>query len=567
MHEADCERYRALVEGTDVLFLTADAAGVVEFANGAAARFLGTAPAALRGRAMTELVDGDEQARLRLDLAALPDGAALCSGERTTRRADGAVRMLMWQHQRRIDDGGRQYWQLVAVDVTALHHTHSRLGELVYKDPLTGLPNRRLFEDRLTQAAARYRRDGARFALHLIDVDHFKQVNDSFGHPAGDELLCAVTEVLASTLRESDTLARLGGDEFAILQPNVSSETSAEMLARKIVSRFEAPIAIDGHEIRVGVSIGIALATDADADAGRLVEQADRALYAVKGSGRGFYAFDTSALGAAALSELELARALEHASGDGSLFLLWQPEYNLRRGAISAVEALLRWRRPDGSIVGPERTIAIAERHGLIQGIGAWVIEHALAQFAAWRGAGIDVPRLCINLSVLQLHDDSLAERLVAALVRHGVPAHRVELEIAEHGISAHEATVLRGLERLAAVGVSLSIDDFGTGFSSFASLRRFAFKRLKVAQEFAERLGSRDERAILDASVSLARGLGMEAVVEGVESASALHALEDMGVESVQGFLISGPESSPQMEHTLRNPERLRERMPARSA
>lgn len=565
MHDATCARYRALVEESGILFLTASQDGRIDFASTAAGKFFGLPPTALHGVRLVDLVESGERRQLSIDL----DGDAAAStviAERRSRRADGSPRTLLWQHQRMPLEAGGFRWQMVATDVTGRDDQHALLGDLVYKDPLTGLPNRRLFEDRLTQAYARFRRDGTRFAVHLIDLDFFKQINDSFGHATGDAVLREVTRVLDSALRETDTLARLGGDEFAIVQPNVGTETGAEMLARKIQALLDQPLQIAGREIRVGLSIGIVLASDPAVPPERLVEQADRALYAVKDSGRGGWAFDTSALGEAALSELEMARALALAPEEGGLFLLWQPEYNLRRGAIAAVEALLRWRRPDGTVEGPARVVSIAERHGFIQQIGDWVFEHALAQFAAWRASGIDVPRLCINLSVLQLRDEGLAARIRDALQRHGVPAHVLELELTEAGFATDEVIVLKALERLAGIGVGVSIDDFGTGQSSFSCLRRFAFARLKVAQEFAERSGSRDEGAILRAAVSLAEGLGIEAVVEGVESAGALQLLREMGVESIQGYLVSEPEESHGMEQTLRHPENLQARVPASS-
>ena len=564
MDRDDCTEAQALVDGIDALLITLDDDGRVRGANRACERFFGLPREQLVGRHCTELVEASERERLALDLEELDAHRPACQCERRSARADGAPRMLLWQHQRFIEDGVPGY-RALALDVTELHDVQTRLTELVHHDPLTGLPNRRLLEDRLRQASARLRREGERFAVHMLDLDRFKQVNDTFGHAIGDALLVAVAQRLRGLLRDTDTLARLGGDEFAILQPRVHSEGAAEILARKVTEALAEPFEVDGHELRVGASAGIAVAGDASVPPERLLESADRALYAVKDAGRGRYAFDTSELGVKALAELELARALERAVSEGGLFLVWQPEYHLRRGCITAVEALVRWQRREGEVLGSRRLLQIAERHGIMQRVGDWILDQAFRQFGAWRAAGVDVPRLSVNLSGHQLRDPCLADRIRRALDQHGVPAHTVQFELAESGFVADERAMVAGLERLADLGVSVAVDDFGTGYSSFACLRSFAFARLKVAQEFAERSrSSEDERAILRAAVSLADGLGIEAVVEGVESAATLEDLRSLGVESIQGYIVAEPEGTSGMEQTLRHPERLRARIAA---
>ncbi|MEE4300832.1 MAG: EAL domain-containing protein [Pseudomonadales bacterium] len=565
MDRDDCAALRALVDGVDAMLVTLDERGRVVHANRACERFFGIPHERLLGRHCTQFVEEGERDRLQADMEELDVRTSACQRERRSRRADGVERVLLWQHQRILENGSTGF-RAVALDVTELHDAQARLTDLVYNDPLTGLPNRRLLEDRLRQASARLRRESERFAVHMLDLDRFKQVNDTFGHAVGDRLLVAVADRLRALLRGTDTLARLGGDEFAILQPRIRSEASAEILARKVTEMLAVPFELDGHEVRIGVSVGIALAEDPSLGAERLLESADRALYAVKDSGRGFYAFDTSVLGEKALEEFELARALERALESGGLYLVWQPEYHLRRDHISAVEALVRWRRSSGEVLGPGSIVRLAERHGLMHRVGDWIIEHALRQFGAWRASGVDVPRLCVNLSAHQLRDPLLADRIRQALARHDVPAHAVQFELTESGFIADEQTMVTSLERLANLGVSVAIDDFGTGYSSFAYLRSFAFARLKVAQEFAERSRSNDdERAILRAAVSLANGLGIEAVVEGVESSATLEELRALGVESIQGYIVAEPEDGTGMEQTLRHPERLRARIAAR--
>ncbi|MDZ7827757.1 MAG: EAL domain-containing protein [Gammaproteobacteria bacterium] len=574
MRQQDCENWRALAEDGEALLCRFDRDGRLIHANNACARFFGAAPSELVGRHLTSFVEAGDGQRLTEDLLAIRDGHEAHQAERPSCRADGTVRTLLWQHQRVLRAGRPDGWHAIALDVTDLHEARAVTERLVYNDPLTDLPNRRLFEDRLQRAEARFRRDGTRFALLLLDIDHFKQINDSFGHATGDALLQEVAARLLRTLRETDTVARLGGDEFAILQPQVDREAGVDAVARKILATMGEPIRVHGHEVRIGVSIGVAVARPPSAEGGtdgthgdaigkRLFEQADRALYAVKESGRGFHTFDTSALGSAALSELELAHALDAALVDGGLYLLWQPEYDLRNQRISGVEALLRWRRADGSIVGPGRLIPVAERHGLMQRLGDWVLECALAQFASWRHAGVDVPRLGINVSALQFRDEAFVEHVHDALERHGLPGHVLELEIAEPGIGVDGAAVLRGLERLAGLGVSVAIDDFGSGTSSFGALRRLSVGRVKVAQEFAERALDRSaDRAVLHAAISLAGGLGVETVVEGVESAAALASMRALGVGSIQGYLVAVPEESVAMERMLRNPGEIRSRL-----
>lgn len=586
----DCAQWQDLAEHGEVLLCRFDRDGRLRHANGACTRFFGESEAALRGRRFTQFVELGDRHRLTEDLAAVEGGHHACQGERLSRRADGMLRTLLWQHQELRHRDAPDGWHAVAIDVTDLHAARVATDRLVHLDPLTELPNRRLFEDRLERAEARLRRDGTRFAVLLLDVDHFKQVNDSFGHAAGDALLRELSRRLAGTLRETDTLARLGGDEFAVLQPDVDCEASVDAVARKITAAAREPIRVAGHDVRIGVSIGIAVAgspvagspvagspvagspvaagsvDDSPVAAGaRLLEQADRALYAVKESGRGFHTFDTSALGAAALSDLDLARALDETLVDGGLYLLWQPEYDLRNQRIAGVEALVRWRRPDGSTIGPGRLIPIAERHGLIQRLGDWVLDQALGRFAAWRSGGVDVPRLSINVSGLQFRDEAFAERVHRALERYGLPGHVLELEVAERGLGIDDGVLERGLERLATLGVSVAIDDYGTGPSSFGALRRFAFTRVKVSQELAQRaLSGSDDRAVLRAAVSLAGGLGVEAVVEGIETCEALRSVRDLGVNSFQGYLLSEPEDSDAMERTLRDPRAVRARIAA---
>ena len=405
-------------------------------------------------------------------------------------------------------------------------------------DALTGLPNRRHFESELSRVV-REANGEHRFAVLCLDLDQFKPVNDTLGHLVGDKLLRAVAKRLLASVREIDVLARLGGDEFAILQTNVSGPEQSAILAERLVSFLAEPFEIDGHRILIGASAGVALASDAATDGMELLRNADLALYCSKGEGRGCYRFFEDEMDARVQLRHSLERDLRSALGAGQLELYYQPLIDLHSGSISAFEALLRWNHPTRGRVSPAEFIPIAEEMGLIGQIGAWVLEKACAEAAKWPSQ----VRVAVNLSSHQFKSGTLALEVTAALVASGLPAERLELEITETALLQNSDQTIEALKQLGALGVHISMDDFGIGYSSLNYLRAFSFDKIKIDKCFVQDLSEGSHSAlILRAVIRLAQSLGMRTTAEGVETDAQLAWLQIEGCTEVQGFYFSPP-------------------------
>jgi diguanylate cyclase (GGDEF)-like protein len=435
-------------------------------------------------------------------------------------------------------DGG---WVETHEDITETRRVQARLTQLAHFDGLTGLPNRLLFQDRLTHALARLGRDGGAIGLLCLDLDRFKEVNDTLGHKAGDDLLRQVAARLSGCVRDSDMVARLGGDEFAILQTGATQPASAAGLAQRVLTELERPYDIGSHRVVAGGSIGIALAPRDGLDVDILMRNADLAMYRAKANGRaGFALFEPSmheAMQARVAMEADLRRGLSREEFQP----FYQPIIDTRTYTISGFEALLRWHHPERGLVPPDDFIPLAEEIGLIGALGRMVLRRACRDAAGWPAA----VSVSVNISPLQFRGNLLDE-VKAALEDTGLKPQRLELEITETVLLANSDATLATLREIKALGVRIAMDDFGTGYSSLSYLRQFPFDRVKIDRSFVKELGQRaDSAAIVRAVVNLCHSLGMATTAEGVETAWQLAKIADGSGVSVQGYLFGKPRPS----------------------
>ena len=422
-----------------------------------------------------------------------------------------------------------------------------RLRTAGLQDELTGLPNRRLFRDRLRQALLGARRDGALVATFILDLDRFKEVNDTLGHHAGDLLLEQVGARLASMLREADTVARFGGDEFAILAPRLDAPADADEMAERIAVAMADPFVLDGVAIHVEPSIGIALAPLDAEDPDTLIQRADIAMYNAKhGSlGHAFYSSDGDPYSARRLAMVaELRGAIE----SRALELHYQPKVDVATGQVIGVEALARWTHPELGPVSPGEFVPIAEQTGLIKPMTLAILELALADARRWVDAGLDLP-VSVNISVRNLLDPDLVGQIDYLLSRFGVSPDRLALELTESVVMSDQRRAHEVLERLNAMGIDLSVDDFGTGYSSLAYLKGLPVDELKIDRSFVMNMTTDPaDKFIVRCAVDLGRDLGLRVIAEGVEDEETLAALSALGCHAAQGYFFSRPVPAPEL-------------------
>ena len=424
-----------------------------------------------------------------------------------------------------------------------------RITQLAFNDVLTGLPNRTMFQQQLEQLFRGSEGSGSLFALHCLDLDQFKVINDTLGHPAGDALLVETAHRLRHAAR-GHFVGRLGGDEFVVLQSVGEDRDSIDRLAREILGAITRSVMIDGNEIVSSTSIGIAIAPDDGRDSGMLLRNADLALYRAKEAGRGTYAFFEESLNQRAQERRQLESDLRVAVDRGEFELHYQPLFDLEHNCICSFEALIRWNHPKRGLISPVDFIPVAEDTGLIVPIGAWVIREACAQAARWP----EQVRIAVNVSPVQFHRGALHETILRALAASGLAPGRLEVEITESIFLEGSETTLRLLHALRALGVRVALDDFGTGYSSLSYLQSFPFDKLKIDRSFIHNLLTREgASAIVRAITELANALNIETTAEGVEETAQLMELRAHGCSSVQGFLFAEPMASSDVDRLFK--------------
>ena len=438
--------------------------------------------------------------------------------------------------------------------VNSLSNANRKLHHMALHDSLTRLPNRSLLEDRICQAIASSERSGKGFAVMFLDLDRFKTINDSLGHHYGDKLLQGVADRLSQALRAEDTVARLGGDEFVVLLVDVPTPTVAANVAQKLLDRLALPIAVEGQEQIVSVSIGISLYPEDGTQLRDLMSNADSAMYHAKKMGRANFQFFTPQMNAAAGARLALEKDLRRALDQGEFELHYQPKVDVASGAVHAMEALVRWRSPERGLVPPNEFIPVAEDIGLIIPLGAWVLREACRQNCAWQRAGLPPLRVAVNLSAYQFAQSNLPDFVAGVLAETGMAANCLELEVTESVVMHNPAEAALILERLHAQGIHISVDDFGTGYSSLSYLKQFRLDTLKIDRSFVRHISSdADDAAIVRSVIALAHSLRLRVIAEGVETDEQLAYLRHLGCDQYQGYLSSKPLPAAEFEAMMR--------------
>jgi diguanylate cyclase (GGDEF)-like protein/PAS domain S-box-containing protein len=466
------------------------------------------------------------------------------SGEIINRRKNGEL-FPEWLSITAVRDRVGTVEQYIALfsDISDRKQAEAHIHRLAYRDPLTGLANRLLFNDRLENAINQAHQTERPLVAMYLDLDRFKSVNDSLGHPAGDLLLNQVGERLKRILREGDTLSRLGGDEFAILLPEVADVADGALVARKILVSFEKPFDLDGREIFCSTSIGIAIYPNDASNANDLLKNADVALYNAKNAGRANFQFFQDSENEDFLARLELETALRHSVERGEMRLYYQPQVNNVTELIYGVEALVRWQHPTLGLMQPDSFISVAESIGYIETIGAWCLETACKQLVEWGKTGVPISRVAVNVSPRQLNNPKFTDTTLGIIKATGVDPNRLELELTESSMTDDPEKTIEIFANLRKKGIRVAIDDFGTGYSSLSYLARYPIDVLKIDKSFVQGVGEKNDTSKVVRSIALlAHTLSMEIVAEGVETEAQRDYLRETGSELLQGYLYSRP-------------------------
>jgi len=457
----------------------------------------------------------------------------------------------------RIHDREGQATGMVIVfrDVSVARAMALQITHAAEHDFLTGLPNRMLLNDRITQAIALAPRHLKRVAVLFLDLDGFKYINDSLGHPVGDKLLQSIAERLADCVRASDTVSRQGGDEFVVLLSEVSHSEDAAISARRMLQAVARPHSIDMHDLHITTSIGVSVYPDDGVDADTLIKNADTAMYQAKENGRQSFQFFKPAMNVRAVERQSIEEGLRRALERREFSLHYQPKINLAAGAISGAEALIRWMHPTRGMVPPAEFIPIAEDCGLILPIGAWVLREACAQARAWMDAGLPVTSMAVNVSAMEFRHEGFLDGLSAILAETGLDPASLELELTESVLMKHAASTATILQTLRERGMRVAVDDFGTGYSSLSYLRKFPVDAVKIDQSFVRQISTAgDDTTIVKAVIGMARGLKLRVIAEGVETLEEVAFLRAYRCEEAQGYYFSRPVPPQQFAMLLRN-------------
>jgi diguanylate cyclase (GGDEF)-like protein/PAS domain S-box-containing protein len=529
-----------LLRGAPHAVAVLDADGCIAWANDACARLLAwRAGTDLLGRSWRESHDPEEADRLERAAFVRARGGQAWRGEATARRHDGVhvpLELILTPLA-----GGRL--AVALRDLSDRRRAEEGLVALVYRDALTGLPNRRLFEDRLAIALAQAHRYRRRLAVIFLDLDRFKQVNDTLGHAAGDALLKAVAERLTETVREGDTVARLAGDEFTLLMPGIHYAEDLSAISCKLIEALRRPFLVDGQAVRVTASGGISLYPEDGEEGEALLKSADTAMYRAKERGRDNFQLFSAAMAEKALERRTLEEGLRQALARAEMTLHYQPCLELATGRVLGMEALLRWRQPELGLLEPKEFIALADFTGVMLSVGPWVLETACRQAREWQRRGSRGLRSMINLSAHELQQAELVVHVEKALAASGLEPDTLHLEIPEGYAMQDLDRTVETLRALRSVGVHLSIDGFGAGFSSLAHLRRLPVDALKIDLSFVRGATTDpDDASIVTAVIAVAHSLGLRVVAMGVETDAQVALLRSLGCDEVQGYLWGPP-------------------------
>jgi diguanylate cyclase (GGDEF)-like protein/PAS domain S-box-containing protein len=537
------ETERLIVEHAGEFVALLDHAGTWLYASPSYQNEFGTA--VLPGASYLDIVHADDRERVR-GVIARADSAD--THKRLQYRVLGRTERYFESDLNLIRAPSGAVTQLVIVsrDITERKEMEAYVLHQSFHDALTGLPNRLLLLDRMTQATAHRERLHAQVAVLFIDLDHFKEINDTLGHAAGDRVLQDVAERLIACVRDGDTVARLGGDEFVVMLTGLHQLEDAAVVAEKIIATVSAGCQIEGSELHVTPSIGIAIFPDDGADPDPLLRNADIAMYHAKHDGGARYSFFAPQMQEAASRKLALGSAIQRAIAAGEFVMHYQPKVNAKTGVICGFEALIRWPQADGSWIAPSLFIPIAEETGRIDPIGAWAIGQAAAELKRWREHGIDDVPIAVNVSALQFRREDVAGDLAAAVEAAGVNPSLLEVELTESGVMSNPVQAIQTLHQIHDLGMTIAIDDFGTGYSSLAYLKRFPIDKLKIDASFVHDIATDPgDAAIVLAIITLAHVLNLTVIAEGVETAAQLAFLTEHGCDEIQGNYFSAAVSN----------------------
>jgi diguanylate cyclase (GGDEF)-like protein/PAS domain S-box-containing protein len=555
--EKTSRQMAAVFASTNEAIIVADERRDIIAVNPAFTRVTGFEPREVLGRNPRLQKSGRHDDTFYRDIWRAVRSTGQWQGEIWNRRKSGEI-YPAWENISTVKDeeGGTINYISIFSDISAIKQAEEKLIRLAHEDALTNLPNRLLFNARLDQAMDRAPRRGHKIALLLLDLDRFKLINDMLGHPAGDRMLQVVAQRLKRTVRAEDTVARLGGDEFAILLDEVTQPQDAALVAMKIIEDLVEPMALDGRQVVISGSIGISI-YPTDAESGEdLIKAADAAMYRAKERGRHTFEFYTAELTVRAGERLRIEAELRQALANAQLVLHYQPQVELSTGRITGVEALLRWQHPTRGMVLPDQFIAIAEESGLIEPIGDWVVNQALADAAVWAMQGLPPMRVGINLSGRQVLYDHVVKTIERALREHAVSPERmrIELEISESVMLSLERSA-NILQQLRALGVSIAIDDFGSGYSSLSHLKHLPIDSLKISRVFVQNMATDSaDRAITSTIIAVGHNLRLKVIAEGVETREQLEFLRDQGCDEVQGHVICEAVRADEVTRLLRD-------------
>ncbi|POR50255.1 diguanylate cyclase/phosphodiesterase with PAS/PAC sensor(s) [Paraburkholderia eburnea] len=545
-----------VVESTLDGVMITDLCGNIERINPAFTRLTGYAEHEAVGRNASLLNSGRQGAAFYAMLWQSIEATGHWKGEIWNRRKDGTIFLEFLTISSIRDAHGRcTHYAAIFSDITQRRETEERLSYLATHDALTGLANRTLFTERIALSLARARRSGKRVAVMFLDLDRFKLINDTMGHSVGDEALTVIARRLRDAVRETDTVARLGGDEFTLLIEDIDDIRHVGRTAEMLLATVAAPIRAAEQTLFVTPSIGISMFPDDAQSAKQLLMQADRAMYEAKDAGKNNFQFFAAPMTSCAMERIQLETQLHRAIAANELLLHYQPEFDVKTGRFSNVEALVRWQHPQRGLVPPDQFIPIAEESALIVPIGAWVLREACRQARVWLDEGFDFGRICVNLSARQCLHDGFLPQLATILAETGLPASRLQLELVESmAMTSTNGGIEALLLELAARGISLAIDDFGTGYSSFRYLQKLPVDTLKVDRSFLAQIGdpASGDGSIVRAIVAMAKSLGVSVVAEGVETPRQFQFLREIGCDRAQGFLLARPAPSAKMPRTL---------------